>query len=152
MGEQLSLKAAMPLAEILATCRKNFSNTGPRTGAGTNLTFCFEIRAEAAHSWIDEHVHGINGHSESQENTPFSRRDFVTYMGTPNNEIALSYFLCLCEIVLMNTAICTCSEWIIIYCNFCLENSEFFQEPTATKFTMVILKDAQLIMFRIINV
>ena len=30
MGEQLSLKAAMPLAEILATCRKNVSNTGPR--------------------------------------------------------------------------------------------------------------------------
>ena len=29
MGEQLSLKAAMPLAEILATCRKNVSNTGP---------------------------------------------------------------------------------------------------------------------------
>ena len=28
MGEQLSLKAAMPLAEILATCRKNVSNTG----------------------------------------------------------------------------------------------------------------------------
>ena len=31
MGEQLSLKAAMPLAEILATCRKNVSNTGPWT-------------------------------------------------------------------------------------------------------------------------
>ena len=30
MGAQLSLKAAMPLAEILATCRKNVSNTGPR--------------------------------------------------------------------------------------------------------------------------
>ena len=29
MGAQLSLKAAMPLAEILATCRKNVSNTGP---------------------------------------------------------------------------------------------------------------------------
>ena len=29
MGEQLSLKAAIPLAEILATCRKNVSNTGP---------------------------------------------------------------------------------------------------------------------------
>ena len=29
MGAQLSLKAAMPLAEILATCRKNLSNTGP---------------------------------------------------------------------------------------------------------------------------
>ena len=29
MGEQLSFKAAMPLAEILATCRKNVSNTGP---------------------------------------------------------------------------------------------------------------------------
>ena len=32
MGEQLSLKAAMPLAEILATCRKNVSNTGPWCG------------------------------------------------------------------------------------------------------------------------
>ena len=31
MGAQLSLKAAMPLAEILATCRKNVSNTGPWT-------------------------------------------------------------------------------------------------------------------------
>ena len=30
MGAQLSLKAAMPLAEILATCRKNVSNTGPK--------------------------------------------------------------------------------------------------------------------------
>ena len=30
MGEQLSLKAAMPLAEIIATCRKNVGNTGPR--------------------------------------------------------------------------------------------------------------------------
>ena len=29
MGAQLSLKAAMPLAETLATCRKNVSNTGP---------------------------------------------------------------------------------------------------------------------------
>ena len=29
MGEQLSLKAAIPSAEILATCRKNVSNTGP---------------------------------------------------------------------------------------------------------------------------
>ena len=29
MGAQLSLKAAMPLVEILATCRKNVSNTGP---------------------------------------------------------------------------------------------------------------------------
>ena len=29
MGEQLSLKAAIPLAEILATFRKNVSNTGP---------------------------------------------------------------------------------------------------------------------------
>ena len=29
MGAQLSLKAAMPLAEILATCRKSVSNTGP---------------------------------------------------------------------------------------------------------------------------
>ena len=29
MGEQLSLKAAMPLAEILVTCRKDVSNTGP---------------------------------------------------------------------------------------------------------------------------
>ena len=33
MGAQISLKAAMPLAEILATCRKNVSNTGPRTVA-----------------------------------------------------------------------------------------------------------------------
>ena len=33
MGEQLSLKAAIPLAEILATCRKNVSNTGPRKTA-----------------------------------------------------------------------------------------------------------------------
>ena len=33
MEEQLSLKAAMPLAEILATCRKNVSNTGPRATA-----------------------------------------------------------------------------------------------------------------------
>ena len=32
MGAQLSLKTAMPLAEILATCRKNVSNTGPSTG------------------------------------------------------------------------------------------------------------------------
>ena len=29
MGAQLSLKAAIPLAGILATCRKNVSNTGP---------------------------------------------------------------------------------------------------------------------------
>ena len=29
MGAQLSLKAAMPLAEILATCGKNVGNTGP---------------------------------------------------------------------------------------------------------------------------
>ena len=29
MGAQLSLKAAMPLAEILATCRKHVNNTGP---------------------------------------------------------------------------------------------------------------------------
>ena len=35
MGAQLSLKAAMPLAEILATCRKNVSNTGPRCARGT---------------------------------------------------------------------------------------------------------------------
>ena len=37
MGEQLSLKAAMPLAEILATCRKNVSNTGPRPANGKEI-------------------------------------------------------------------------------------------------------------------
>ena len=36
MGEQLSLKAAIPLAEILAMCRKNVSNTGPCVG-GINV-------------------------------------------------------------------------------------------------------------------
>ena len=95
----------------------------------------------------------VNGQSESQENTPFSRRDFVTYTSKSvvlNIEITLSYFLCLCEIVLINTT--TCSEWTNFYCNFCLENSEFFQESSVTQFTMVILKVAQLIMFKMINV
>ena len=31
MASQLSKKAALPLAKILATCRNNVSNTGPRT-------------------------------------------------------------------------------------------------------------------------
>ena len=61
----------------------------------------------------------VNGHSQFQENTPFSRRDFMTYMSTAT--IAWS---CLCEIVLINTTIC--GEWIIFHCNFCLENSDFF--------------------------
>ena len=39
MGEQLSLKAAMPLAEILATCRKNVSNTGPCTAGHIQRAF-----------------------------------------------------------------------------------------------------------------
>ena len=30
MASQLSKKAALPLAKILATCRNNVSNTGPR--------------------------------------------------------------------------------------------------------------------------
>ena len=41
MGEQLSLKAAMPLAEILATCRKNVSNTGPWNAGNRNVAFTF---------------------------------------------------------------------------------------------------------------
>ena len=32
MASQLSKKAALPLAKILATCRNNVSNTGPRNG------------------------------------------------------------------------------------------------------------------------
>ena len=38
------------------------------------------------------------------------------------------------------------------YCNLCLENSDFFQEATVTKFKIVNLKAAQLTMFRMINV
>ena len=38
MGAQLSLKAAMPLAEILATCRKNVSNTGDQHQGNVSMS------------------------------------------------------------------------------------------------------------------
>ena len=39
MASQLSKKAALPLAKILATCRNNVSNTGPRISAAMVLTY-----------------------------------------------------------------------------------------------------------------
>ena len=43
MGEQLSLKAAIPLVEILATCRKNVSNTGPWPASSHYLIQCWNL-------------------------------------------------------------------------------------------------------------
>ena len=57
MAEQLSLKAAMPLAEILATCRKNVSNTGPCIAAAYSkfksvFNYCFRYQNKGTSMWI----------------------------------------------------------------------------------------------------
>ena len=49
MASQLSKKAALPLAKILATCRNNVSNTGPRAlSYYSDLTLSQEFQPMAA--------------------------------------------------------------------------------------------------------
>ena len=52
MASQLSKKAALPLAKILATCRNNVSNTGPSNVERVFMTLCHHISATGIFLWI----------------------------------------------------------------------------------------------------
>ena len=76
MGAQLSLKAAMPLAEILATCCKNGSNTGPCSlpfytvntrWQEVDVQGCHSLKrfANHFHSWLCHSWNSVANHHKS---------------------------------------------------------------------------------------
>ena len=60
MGEQLSLKAAMSLAEILATCRKNVSNTGPSNATCVSMPWRHGVPGHLSfEKWCKRHYDDV---------------------------------------------------------------------------------------------
>ena len=84
MGAQLSLKAAMPFAEILAMCRKSVSNTGPWVVTGSHN--CLSHVWYRAIIWTNADLYCLSNHQKVQIS--------LGWYLIQNKENAFQYVIC----------------------------------------------------------